>query len=167
MVLVIYIYGVNQVFLAIRSYVVAYLCYIQFCHIFFLENIQKELFMYRQPNATNVHHRMYQNIPFKDCRCHVASIESCLTDLQFKYTYILPLILLILETYIVRDLISFHYYRRAFLRKLYWIVAIFVLFCLLTAIYRSGDLYTLATLLLVHLGSCLLFPLCATTKVIP
>ncbi|CAF3704807.1 unnamed protein product [Rotaria sp. Silwood1] len=56
--------------------------------------------MRREPNATDVDYHMYTNIPYEDCRCNVVSIESCLTDLQLKYSRILPLILFLLEIYI-------------------------------------------------------------------
>ena len=92
---------------------------------------------------------MYINISYEDCRCNVVSIEPCLTHSQYKYTHILPLILFLLEVYILKDILSInYYYRRSFRRNFYWIVSIFLLFCLFRTIYVSGDHYSLTALLL-------------------
>ncbi|CAF1476392.1 unnamed protein product [Rotaria magnacalcarata] len=128
MPLIIYIYGVNEKRFFIHSLLALFVAAIQFRHLFILENIQKLVFMHREPNVTDVNYRMYINIPYEDCRCNVVSIELCLTDLQIKYTRILPLILFLLEIYILKDILSLNY-RRVFLRNLYWIASIFPLFC--------------------------------------
>lgn len=162
---IIYVYGVNETRLFIHSLVLLFVAATQFRHIFILENIQKLVFTHRQSNITNIVYHMYTNMPYEDCRCNVVSIESCLTDLQLKYTRILPLILFVLEIYILKDILSLKYYRKDFLRNLYWITAIFLLFYLLIIIYRSSRDYSLMAFLLSYSGMLLYF-CCAASKVI-
>ena len=100
MPLIIYVYGISENRLIMQALVLIFVAALQGLHLFFLGNIQKSVFMRREINVTDVNHHMYINIPYEDCRCNVVSIESCLNNLQVKYTRILPLILFLLEIYI-------------------------------------------------------------------
>ncbi|CAF2160747.1 unnamed protein product, partial [Rotaria magnacalcarata] len=166
MSLIIYVYDTSENRLFNQTVVSLFVAVIQFYHVFVVKRIQQSVFMFRQPNATNVGFNMYKDISFEDCRCHVISIESCLTNLQFKYTRILPLILFLLEIYIFKDLLSLYRYRRYFIVNFYWIVSIFLFFCLVIIIYRSSHYYIIINTLLSELG-ILLSLCCAVSKAIP
>jgi len=166
MPLIIYVYGVSENRLIIQSWVLLFVAVIQLYHVFVLENIQQSVFMFRGPNVTNVDFNMYKDISYEDCRCNVISIELCLTNLQFKYTRILPLILFLLEVYTFKVLLSLYRYRRYFIVNFYWIVSIFLFFCLVMIIYRSSYYYLLINSLLSVLG-ILLYLCCVVSKTIP
>jgi hypothetical protein len=120
-------------------------------HLIILGNIQKSILMYREPNITNIDYRMYINIPQEHCRCNVISSDICLTNLRFKYSYILPLILSILEVYIFKDILLIRY-RRYFLENVYWIFSIFLFLYLSIIIYRSSYYYYLTCFILSCFG---------------
>jgi len=166
MPLIIYVYGVSENRLIIQSWVLLFVAVIQLYHVFVLENIQQSVFMFREPNVTDVDFNMYKDISYEDCRCNVISIELCLTNLQFKYTRILPLILFLLEVYTFKVLLSLNRYRRYFIVNFYWIVSIFLFFCLVMIIYRSSYYYLLINSLLSVLG-ILLYLCCVVSKTIP
>jgi len=121
-------------------------------HLIILGNIQKSILKYREPNITNINYRMYLNIPQEHCRCNVISSDICLTNLRFKYSYILPLILSILEVYIFKDILSLSRYRRYFLENVYWIFSIFLFLYLSIIIYRSSYYYYLTCFILSCFG---------------
>jgi hypothetical protein len=120
-------------------------------HLIILGNIQKSILMYREPNITNIDYRMYINIPQEHCRCNVISSDICLTNLRFKYSYILPLILSILEVYIFKDILLIRF-RRYFLENVYWIFSIFLFLYLSIIIYRSSYYYYLTCFILSCFG---------------
>jgi small-conductance mechanosensitive channel len=152
MPLIIYVYGVNEDQLIIKMFALFLAAAIQFNHGFVLEKIQQSVLMFRQPNATEVGFHMYKDIPYEDCRCNIISIDTCLTNLQFKFTRILPLILFLLEVYTFKDLLSLNRFRRHFIVKFYWIISIFLFFCVVMIIYQSSDYYIIMTTLLSELG---------------
>lgn len=166
MVLVIYVYGVSENRLIIQSLVLLFVAAIQLYHVFVLQKIQQSVFMFRQPNVTDVGFNMHKDISYEDCRCNVISIESCLTNLQFKYTRILPLILFVLDIYILKDLLSLNRYRRHFIVNFYWIASIFLFFCLVMIIYRSSHYYLVVNSVLSEVG-ILLYLFSGVSNVIP
>ncbi|CAF4107855.1 unnamed protein product [Adineta steineri] len=163
----IYVYGVNENRFLFRSmFLLILVAGVQFYHVFFLRDIQRSVFIFREPNVTDISWDMYISIPYEDCRCNVISIESCLTNLQIKYTRILPLILFLLEVYTFKDILSLHRYRSHFIVNFYWIVSIFLFFCLVTVIYRCSSYYDIINIILADLG-ILLYLTCGATQIIP
>ena len=158
MPLIIYVYGVSEKRFFIQSWVLIFVAALQGRHLFILENIQKSVFMNREGNITDIDYHMYNNIPYEDCRCNVISNELCLSNLHIKYTYILPLIVFVLDVYILKDLLSLHRYREYFfLENLYWISSIFLFFCVLILIYQNSQYYFITTCNLAYLGMILYF----------
>ncbi|CAF0923450.1 unnamed protein product [Rotaria sordida] len=146
------IYGASRIRIRIHVYVLFFFICVQYRYIFTLGEIQKSVFMFREPTVTNVKLNMYNNIPYEDCRCNVVPVESCLTDEELKYTRIIPLILFLLQIYLLKDILSLHHERKYFLLNLYWIVSMFAFFCFLIIIYRSSYFYGTITRILVCTG---------------
>ena len=164
MPLIIYVYGVSEDQLIIKMFALLLVAAIQFNHVFVLETIQESVFMFRQPNATEVGFHMFEAIPYEDCRCNNISIDTCLTNLQFKFSRILPLILFLLEVYTFKDLLSLNRFRRHFIVKLYWIISIFLFFCVIMIIYHSSYYYIIMNTFLSELG--ILLGLCCGVSVV-
>jgi len=164
MPLIIYVYGISENRLIIESLLLIFVACLQGRHLFILGDIQKSVFMYREPNITNINYLMYINISYEDCRCNVISSELCLSNLKLKYTYILPLIVFVLDVYILKDLFSLHRYRRYF-QNLYWILSIVLFFRVLRLIYQSSRYYFATACLVSYLGM-ILFILSGAAKVI-
>ncbi|CAF1260837.1 unnamed protein product, partial [Rotaria sp. Silwood1] len=74
------IYGASPIRIRIHVYVLFFFICVQYRYTFTLGEIQKSVFMFREPSVTNVKLDMYNNIPYEDCRCNVVPVESCLTD---------------------------------------------------------------------------------------
>ncbi|CAF3337584.1 unnamed protein product [Rotaria sp. Silwood2] len=146
------IYGASRIRIRIHAYVLLFFICVQYRYTFTLGEIQKSVFMFREPNVTNVKLNMYNKIPYEDCRCNVVPVESCLTDEELKYSRIIPLILFLLQIYLLKDILSLHQDRRYSLLNLYWIVSMFVFFCFLIIIYRSSYYYSTITRMLVCTG---------------
>ena len=108
---------------------------------------------------------IYTNILYEDCRCNVASIESCLTDLQLKYTCILPLILFYIRNLYFKRHSFIKLLSKIFSSNFYWIFSIFLFFCLLMFIYRCSHHYSQSALFLSCLDLVLYF-CCAASRVI-
>ncbi|CAF2822476.1 unnamed protein product [Rotaria sp. Silwood2] len=149
------IYGASRIRIRIHAYVLLFFICVQYRYTFTLGEIQKSVFMFREPNVTNVKLNMYNKIPYEDCRCNVVPVESCLTDEELKYSRIIPLILFLLQIYLLKDILSLHQDRRYSLLNLYWIVSMFVFFCFLIIIYRSSYYYSTITRMLVCTGQFL------------
>ncbi|CAF2213914.1 unnamed protein product [Rotaria magnacalcarata] len=149
------IYGISRIRIRIHAHVLLFFICVQYRYIFTLGEIQKSVFMFRESNVTNVKLNMYNNIPYEDCRCKVVPVESCLTDEELKYTRIIPLVLFLLQIYLLKDILSLHQDRRYSLLNLYWIVSIFVFFCFLIIIYLSSYDYSTITRMLICTGQFL------------
>ena len=159
----IYIYGVNKIHFMINVCILTFVVTMQFRQLFILDDIQKSVFNFRERNFLNVDSDIYVDISYEDCRCNIVSIESCLTHLQYKYTYILPIILFLLEVYIIKDILSLDYYQIYTIMNIYWICSIFILFYLFRIVYLSSYHYILTAIILSSLG-VILFSCCATWK---
>jgi len=62
--------------------------------------------MLRMSNVTLVKANLYCDIPYDNCRCSVISTKYCLTNKHLKIGRILPLVLIVLEVYLIRELVS-------------------------------------------------------------
>ncbi len=126
---------------------VYYLCFIialilpQLDYTYVLDKSQKSVFMFRMPNVTLVTMDLYDDIPYGDCRCSIVSTKDCLTDKQLRSIRIGPLILLIVQIYLIREHLSFTGDHRYIFANVYWIVSILIFLGLSITIYRSSRHY--------------------------
>lgn len=117
---------------------------VQSSYIGLLKRIQKSVLTFREPNVTNVERNKNSNTPLEDWRCNVIPGEYCFTDKNLKCARVIPLILFLLEIYLLNNALSLHYRRRCFVLNLYWIASMFVFFCILILIYQGNYYYIIA-----------------------
>jgi hypothetical protein len=106
-----------------------------------LERTQKSVFMLRMPNVSTVEANLYCDIPYDDCRCSIVSTKYCLTDKQLKTSRIVPLVLFVLQLYLIRELVSLSGDNICFLVYVPWIASLFVFIGILAIIYRYHCFY--------------------------
>lgn len=144
-----YIYGANPIRVRTQAWMIILFFIVQNFYTVILPESQKAVFMFREPNATNVKFNMYIHIPYEECRCNVVPIDSCLTDQYLKSSRVIPLIFFLLEVYLINDFLSLHHEGKYFLLNLFWIISIFAFFCLLIIVYRSSYYYYWITTLFI------------------
>ena len=127
----------------------------QFLCIPVLNACQHSVFKFHTPNVTSVTLRSYRDIPYNNCRCSFTETEHCLTHLQLQVVRALPLILFVIQVYVIREHISFSGNHAHFLVNLYWVVSTFSFFVTLTIINRSSPHYVNTAMTLSFVGSIL------------
>jgi hypothetical protein len=127
---------------------ILFLVLIQFEYINKLERSQESFFMLRMSNVTSVKANLYCDIPYDNCRCSVISTKYCLTNKHLKAGRILPLVLFVLEVYLIRELVSLSGDHINVLAYVSWIASLFVFVGILIIIYRNTCYYSdIATIL--------------------
>jgi hypothetical protein len=113
---------------------------------------QMSIFMFRMPNATSVVVDLYNDIPYEDCRCSFIPTKNCLTHRELQIARVLPLILFVLQVYLIREHFSFTGNHTYFLVNVYWIVYMFAFFGILVIINRSSYCYCWTATILTCMG---------------
>ena len=133
----------------------------QFLFIHILDECQYSVFKFHMPNATSVTLRLFRDVPYHNCRCSFTETEHCLTHLQLQVVRALPLILFVIQVYVIREHISFSGNHKHFLVNLYWVVSTFSFFVILAIIERSSFYYGIIAIILIGVGSilfCIIIP---------
>jgi hypothetical protein len=121
-----------------------------------LHRSQESVFMLRMPNVTSVEPHLYYGIPYNDCHCSIVSTKYCITDTELKISRILPLILFVLQIYLIREALSLSGDHIYFFVYVLWIVSTFIFIGILVIIYRYNSYYEYTVSILCVTG-CLLF----------
>ncbi|CAF3731611.1 unnamed protein product [Rotaria socialis] len=98
-------------------------------YTYILDRSQESVFLLMMPNVTSVETNLYYGIPYEDCRCSIVATQYCLTYTQLKISRILPLVLFVLQLYLIRELILLSGDHVYFLVNMSWIVT----FCVFIA----------------------------------
>ncbi len=117
------------------------LIYMQCKHISILEKAQKSVFMFQMSNVTSVQSRLYRGISYDHCHCSIVSMKHCLTDEQFKIGRILPLVLFVLQVYLIRELLSLSRDYTFSLVYSTWMICLLIYIGVLVIIYRYPCFY--------------------------
>ena len=130
--------------------------YMQSEHILILEKTQESVSILQMPNVTSVQPHLYCRISYDHYRCSIVSVKHCLTDEQFKIGRILPLVLFVLQVYLIRELLSLSRDYTFSLIYSTWITCLLIFIGILVIIYRYPCFYEhIARILCV--SGCFLF----------
>jgi hypothetical protein len=130
--------------------------YIQYQNISILEKSQKSVFMLQMPNVTLVQPHLYCGISYDHCQCSIVSVKHCLTDVQIKIGRISPLVLFVLQVYLIRELLSLSRDYTFSLVYSTWITCLLIFIGILVIVYRYPCFYEHTVKILCTTG-CLLF----------
>jgi integral membrane sensor domain MASE1 len=130
--------------------------YMQGEHMSILEKCQKSVFMLQMPNVTSVQPHLYCDISHYQCHCSIVSVKHCLTDKQLKISRILPLVLFVVQVYLIRELLSLSRDYTFSLVYSTWITCLLIFIGILVIIYRYPCFYECTARILCITG-CLLY----------
>jgi hypothetical protein len=122
-----------------------------------LDRCQKSIFMSRMPNVTSIDTNLYCDIPYQNCLCSIVSQKYCLTHEQLKISRILPLVLFVLQVYLIRQLFSLSGDHVSFLVHVSWIASVLSFIGILVIVYRNSCYFDFIATILCCTGYALFF----------
>jgi hypothetical protein len=130
----------NSPALAYAGLIVLFM-FIQAYHTTILEKSQKSIFMLQMPNVTSAQSHLYCGISYDHCHCSIVSVKHCLTNEQLKFGRVLPLVLFVLQVYLIRELLSLSRDYTFSLVYSTWITCLLIFIGILAVVYRYTCFY--------------------------
>jgi hypothetical protein len=107
--------------------------------------------------VTSIDTNLYCDISYHNCLCSVVSTKYCLTDKQLKISRILPLVLFVLQVYLIRELLSLSGNHVSFLVHVLWVTSVLAFIGILVIVYRSSCYFDFVARSLCCTGYTLFF----------
>jgi len=120
------------------------------------EKSRKSVFMLQMSNVRSVQSHLYRSLSYDHIHCSIISMKHCLTHEQFKIGRILPLVLFVLQVYVIRELLSLSRDYTFSLVYSTWMICLLIFIGILVIIYRYPCFYEHTDKILCITG-CLLF----------
>ena len=117
-----------------------------------LDRAQESVYMIQMPNATSVRPYLFCHISYNDCQCSTISTKDCLSDKDLKGIRVVPLILFVLEIYLIRALLSLSGNYINIVAYIGWFVCVFTFISILIVIYCKSSYYGYMITMLIGAG---------------
>jgi hypothetical protein len=126
-----------------------------------IDNCRKIIFSLSSTNMTSNSSSLQCDIPYEECRCSVTSHKysnaiQCITDIQAMAADISPLVLYLLQLYIIYVLFSFTGKYSHILTDIFWVIALFVFIIIAITVHGGTCLYYKTSWTLILSGHFLL-----------
>jgi hypothetical protein len=119
---------------------------------FILRDSQISVAMFKMPNMTSIPKKLYEDIPYNDCRCSVVPTEKCLKEAQLKMARIIILTIFSLQVFLLWELLWLSGDRIYIFAYAYWITSMLIFLAISVLIHQSNYYYDETSRALLCMG---------------